>query len=180
MTSMITQYVIMRCVPDGVIGTTNRRAPPIHTPPLSVPARRLTGRAETLPVGFWVTGRPSGEVLPRLSLPVERKTPPEGFRWEILWFRWKPVSTGMPPEATEYHRKLFRWKNTVSGEFWAKFCASGENSVRHRNTEGGGCLSRQYALMWNYVRVSVKGRGKGSGSKVSVRGNVRYRHQKWR
>ena len=50
------------------------------TPPLSVPAGRLTGRAETLPVGFWVTGRPSGEVLPRLSLPVERKTPPEGFR----------------------------------------------------------------------------------------------------
>ena len=102
-----------------------------------VPAGRLTGGAESLPVGFWVTGRPSGEVLSRLSLPVERKTPPEGFRWEIVWFRWKPVITGMPPEATKYHQKLFRWKNTVSGEFWVKFVASGENSVRHLNTEGG-------------------------------------------
>ena len=59
----------------------------------------------------------SSEIFLRLSLPVERKTPPEGFRWDIVWFRWKPASTGMPPEATEYHRKLFRCKNSVSSEF---------------------------------------------------------------
>ena len=35
--------------------------------PLSVPAGRLNGRAETLPVGFWVTRRPSHEILTRLS-----------------------------------------------------------------------------------------------------------------
>ena len=35
--------------------------------PLSVPAGRLEGRAETLPAGFWVTRRPSHEILTRLS-----------------------------------------------------------------------------------------------------------------
>ena len=74
-----------------------------QTPPLSVPAGRLTGRAETLPVGFWVSGRPSGEISPRLSLPVENMTPPEGFRWDIVCFRWKAVATGMPPEARKTH-----------------------------------------------------------------------------
>ena len=38
MTSIIMQDVIMTCVPGGVIGTTNRRAPPIHnSTPTSVP-----------------------------------------------------------------------------------------------------------------------------------------------
>jgi len=51
-----------------------------NTSPLVFRPEGLTGRAEMFPVGFWVSGRHSGEILPTLSPPVKKKTPPEGFR----------------------------------------------------------------------------------------------------
>ena len=52
-------------------------------PPLSLPAGRASGTAETLPMGFWVTGSGSAEIIYRMSLPVQEKTPPEGFRSDV-------------------------------------------------------------------------------------------------
>ena len=55
-----------------------------NTPPLSVQAGSLTRRAETVPVRFWVSGRPSGEISFKLSIPAENMTPPE-YSGEILY-----------------------------------------------------------------------------------------------
>ena len=52
--------------------------------PLSVPAGRLNGRAETLPVGFWVTGGPSHEILTRLSPSGENDPTGKKASGEIL------------------------------------------------------------------------------------------------
>ena len=88
------------------------------TPPLSALAGTLTGRAETLPVGFRVTRRPSGEILLGISPPMEKRPARKGFLWDILCLRWwVPVDTRMPSEGTENLYNLLRCKLAFPVDF---------------------------------------------------------------
>ena len=93
----------------------------LNTPPLSDRAGELTGRAERLPVEFWVS-----EDLPvRFYLHVLsrwKKTPDISSRYCMI-----PVEISSNLNATggpENQRKLFRCRNSVSYGFQVKSYAS--------------------------------------------------------
>ena len=90
----------------------------LNTSTLNVPAGRRTGRVETLPMGFWVVGRHSGEILPRLSFNVERKTPRKDSG-EILY---DSGGNQYPPEC---YRKVWNKNESPSTVkttfFWSVF-----------------------------------------------------------
>ena len=86
-----------------------------QTPPLSVLTRRLCGRSESLPVGFWVTGRPSSEIrkypkwrIPYCTIPMKTRSHQNPEVIGCLWKVWKIASKSLNYCKTNLI-KLFYW-----------------------------------------------------------------------